>query len=49
MTDYSKITQSEEVITLLKEIDKIESRVRELDEKALEKYKEEKMSDSNSY
>lgn len=49
MTDYSKITQSEEVITLLKEIDKIEARVRELDEKALEKYKEEKMSDSNGY
>ncbi len=49
MTDYSKITQSEEVITLLREIDKIEARVRELDEKALEKYKEEKMSDSNGY
>ena len=42
--DYSKITDSEIVIELLKKREEIEKKIREIDEKALIKYEYECLS-----
>jgi hypothetical protein len=43
MIDYTKITDNEEVIRLLKQREEIEEKIRAIDEKALIKYEIESL------
>jgi hypothetical protein len=43
MIDWTKVTDNEEIIRLIKELEKIEEQIRAIDEMALVKYEIEKL------